>query len=1263
MALTLTIRNWSKRIFIWLFSFSIVWLLIMHLIVYGINTSLSKPVNDFITTYFKNKTNLTLSHAGIVASTNGYSVTFLIKNVAISTSDKKNIVPNIDHIEITLALLNYFNFINPSIAEIVISGLKIKITRVSDFDFNVANYALSFQNKSTSNPLAKLGRVPWTVIILSSEVEYSDLAHPTQIIINPEITIANSAKQLSVTLKSSLPIQYGTNLQALIELNKSDATIQSFSLRLNNINIKPIFEVTRLAKYLKHSNANPNISFVLFGNKIQKQLQIKGSFIVQELENKTSLQSSFTLDDLGNTYSLWIKRLSVLQGERKVLLGNDIQVVIDTHLDNTIQFKSAYISHLVSHRFELSPFLITDHIPNHVNLQNTYFSGELNKVSIAFENGFASRMSMNGLISISEAAINDQYYITNTRLVITSVPGDIRIAVTGINVTLKVFELFPLNKYADSLSGILRVRSSGDNVSLISERITLQNNGSKLYGQLLLRYKKNYSPYLNLYLVADTFDGVTGLNSIPHSILNTQLSFWLTNSVTSGVATNFKLLYAGNLLYSLPSAGPEVLEINFDFHSVSLRYQSQWPIVKSLVGRFNFANNSLRIIIDDSMIYTMHTKGTIEITDFKQVVLHATLHVSGSATEFKEFVLNSPLTAFLGKFVNTVTMEGQFKSLLAFSIPILDPTLDRVALQGLVIPTISNCKINQSHITVSDVNGLIYYNEHSVYSDSISAQYDGERLETSIRTIYNNDNHQVVLEMKGRASLQALSGVPNIITTLGVHGKTNFTLDMLIPMRTAVLPSVATIKSNMIGISIQQSNQLQKKIEEVNPLLAQVYIYNDKLVITARLEKKASTTLSFLKQAGQFQLASGVITLGEGMDQVQTLELLSKQKLDINAKLSKIGIDPWLELKNAASASLIPIPIILKLKSEQLFYNNYIINNNEMKCELSSQTQFNCDLTSTEIDGAVLKTPNQPLTFLITRLVIGNRNLAKKIGFSKFRPTQLPAFVMDCAYCQYQDKIFRDTKIYNSPQPNGALLTLIMQNKITDYLGKVQWLHDENTNSDLSRLEFNISSKNMGGVMSDIGFPQVLEKGEGTAKIKLAWSAPLFSIDINTLSGDADFDLKSGVLKSISQNEAQNLLSILNITQIPNRILFDFDDISKHDNSDTIFDHITSSFTLSQGVASTSNAKIQGSFGSITLFGTVDFNEQRFNLNALVIPNISDALPIITGFLGGLPLLLGSLIINKAVDSSGKSVNTLGAVNYSVTGNFNNPTIVKVEKK
>ncbi len=156
-------------------------------------------------------------------------------------------------------------------------------------------------------------------------------------------------------------------------------------------------------------------------------------------------------------------------------------------------------------------------------------------------------------------------------------------------------------------------------------------------------------------------------------------------------------------------------------------------------------------------------------------------------------------------------------------------------------------------------------------------------------------------------------------------------------------------------------------------------------------------------------------------------------------------------------------------------------------------------------------------------------------------------------------------------------------------------------------------------------------------------------------SGRIGVELKSGQVLDLEPGGGR-ILGLLSVTALPRRLSLDFRDVFKQGLA---FDSIKGDFRVESGNAYTCNLGLSGPGADIAIVGRTGLGAQDYDQLAVVRPQVSSVFAVggavLGGPVGGVTMLLISQIFRK-------SLSTLGESYYRVSGGWDQPAVVRVQR-
>ena len=277
----------------------------------------------------------------------------------------------------------------------------------------------------------------------------------------------------------------------------------------------------------------------------------------------------------------------------------------------------------------------------------------------------------------------------------------------------------------------------------------------------------------------------------------------------------------------------------------------------------------------------------------------------------------------------------------------------------------------------------------------------------------------------------------------------------------------------------------------------------------------------------------------------------------------------------------------------------------------------------------------------------------KKPG-RKLQPVDFPPLRLQAKTVLWDDWLFNDVRVETDWHKHGMLINrLSLNGPSMTFSARGSWLTSW-TGAHETVLQGTISSSNCGDTLTGLGFERSLDRCTYKASFNSKWPAEPYAFSWANMKGSTSFEMKDGEIVEVNPGAGGRLLGLLNIFKLANRLVFDFDDITRKGFS---FDRIKGEFEFVNGKGSLKNCNISASVADINMFGSIGLLDRDYNLLMRVKPH-TDTLTLAGGtLLGGVAIGAGLALIQKVFDIS--VVHNV----YSITGSWDDPIVEKIVEK
>lgn len=199
--------------------------------------------------------------------------------------------------------------------------------------------------------------------------------------------------------------------------------------------------------------------------------------------------------------------------------------------------------------------------------------------------------------------------------------------------------------------------------------------------------------------------------------------------------------------------------------------------------------------------------------------------------------------------------------------------------------------------------------------------------------------------------------------------------------------------------------------------------------------------------------------------------------------------------------------------------------------------------------------------------------------------------------------------------------------------------------------------ENVGSFMDRIGFERVVSGGTGGIKANVTWRNLPWTHNIADVIGDAEITLDKGRFMHVNSRTAR-LLELLSLQSLQRLARLDVNPTNLLRDGFP-FDTVRGQIKLADGLLKTEGYKINGPVAAIVLAGDVNIVQERWNLKAVVIPNLDASGAAMVTALAVNPLIgLGAFVTQWLLKQPLARAMTM---EYAVTGSWDDPKIDPID--
>jgi len=743
--------------------------------------------------------------------------------------------------------------------------------------------------------------------------------------------------------------------------------------------------------------------------------------------------------------------------------------------------------------------------------------------------------------------------------------------------------------------------------------------------------------------------GATAWRYIP-IVAGEQVRDWLKSALTSANVTGAKVKLKG-ALKRFPfrdGKGGEFLVIA-RANEARLEYAKDWPALDRLDAELRFTGPSLLIESPGGNIFGVRVEPVrVEIPDLEKGIMTIEGMANGPSADFLRFIAESPLSARLHGFTETLRPEGNGQLNLKLVIPLNDVSgtevngeyrfaANRIRLKGVVFEHMLEAAEGSVGFTDEALKDLSVRGRLLGGECTITGKTDGGKLELSVRG-----------QVDAAAAREAY-GWP----LLGwVNGGTSWGADLTFGQDSSRI----AVHSGLKGLRLRLPAPFDKEADEIWPL---------EIVVASK--GAGAPWLITAKQGDRLEArlerdVSGDMRGGVGLH--RPMPTPSGNEVQIAASLDMLDLDAWQwslaaikgqdeggDLNDEAVLQLMS----LMLNARQVRIFGYTFNALDLRAANNAES-WTAHLNSAEAQGVISwkRGGDGILSARLNRLALSgdeSRPDGQDRNGSSDSPSPrgLPGLDVRAEEFSVGGRELGKLEVRAiNHEGSWQLDNFSIRHPDAYFSGSGLWQPD----AQHSTLDFNLESANVGRFVTALGYNNVVHGGRAKLVGKLDWKGPPTRIDYPTLSGQIDFDAKNGRFERIEPGFGR-LLGVLSLQALPRRVTLDFRDVF---SDGFVFDRIEGKTTVSGGVMRSDSIEIVGPAARVMMRGQADIAAETQDLQVSVRPSLSDTVAI------------GAAVVNPIVGALtylvqktfGNPIDKLFSYDYKITGSWVDPVVEKV---
>lgn len=762
--------------------------------------------------------------------------------------------------------------------------------------------------------------------------------------------------------------------------------------------------------------------------------------------------------------------------------------------------------------------------------------------------------------------------------------------------------------------------------------------------------KTTEPPFVDLQM-ALTGDDISQLKHyFPTKVMKPADTDWLDVAFVKG-----RIAQGGVLLYgNIGATQPPLFEAILDVDQVELRYAPDWPHFFDVAGRVLFLQN--KMVCESRQGHSVNLN-LIQATVINKAVgvsnqLQINGEVEGQIADALGFLQQTPLDATMGPLINAVTTQGVTQVGLELDLALNADGYTK--LNGNAQLNQAKLKVKAIDLWLNKINGVLKFNEHGVYSDTINAV----ALDNPVKITIDNTATETNVNVAGRTAIDALKKQFKMPVWDTASGALDYRLKLGLPVNNNTAPTLR-VQSDLVGVALDLPGKLAKTVSQSKPLTL-TFSLGDELLLPIDISYDEQLQAAVKLNVATQSLHGGHILLGPGTvtqpaDNKLTLEI-NQDKLELHDLIGFSGV------QNTSQDSGIQIKKIHIHSNDALWKNNSL---GAFDLTLKPEGRYwagtiNSAFAQGKIHIPVAFNQNSQINADMDRLDLAIIKQFKSDAAPQLLPVQpaaplkpdrLPLFAINSRKTLWQTVDLGQLTVKTERIPGGIAFKQAELSGIEQQLTlSGEW--KSNGGETVTTVHGYLELPNVEQLFTRLDITKEFKETQGHINFSAKWNAPPYGFSLADLAGEIDVNLKEGRLLSIEPGFGR-VLGMLAMAQWTKRLQFDFRDMYEEG---LMFNSIKGHFDIVDGIASTNNLLVDAIPAKINLTGSTDFVKKTVDHIVIVNPKSADAVPIAGTIMGNIMTLVTQTLTGDDYEGF-----FLGS-QYQVKGQWDNMQIIPLHE-
>jgi uncharacterized protein (TIGR02099 family) len=741
----------------------------------------------------------------------------------------------------------------------------------------------------------------------------------------------------------------------------------------------------------------------------------------------------------------------------------------------------------------------------------------------------------------------------------------------------------------------------------------------------------------------------------PEAILKDNVKSWLRKGLVSGEMQRGRFQIHGDMDDWPFREGKGRFEALAEVKNGTVDYYPGWPQASQVDARAHFIGAAMEISGSVGDLGGLSVfPATASIADLKAPVLQVEYRAEDDLPGLLGFLNQTPIKDQIQVDLGEFRFAGDAGTVGKLTVP-LGPTAKKLSLDGTIRLPDAYFSDPVADVTLESITGELRYDENGFTGDGLETRFKGHPAKLDLAA----GTERVE---KFRADLTGVFGVRDVIPAFLLESYAELSRldgDCLWHASLVVAPgddpevaqTLLSIDSALIGVELGLPAPLNKPAGEPWPLELRFPLSGGERILDVELKDRAMLRFDLPLEAEAPR--STAIRLGPGLPSMPPHGFIR-----IEGRSDDLDLDNWIDMIVEGAIEGRGMGGLELEKGGISARNMLFLDRNFDQVGLEFDvldSDIQAVFAAEAIAGAVRFTTGQTGTSSLSaefeRLALGDP-VSNGLDMES-NPAELPALHLYVKSFRYAGVELGETRIEAYPTATGFHFEKV---DASSEQMSVQASGDWSLGAEGQRSDFNIhmASESLGEFLQSMDISSSMQGGQTLVSFNAWWPGSPAAFALSRLNGEIQFSVVDGNITNASAGTGR-LLGLLSIQALPRRLSLDFRDVF---DSGFSFDEAVGTFLMENGTARTEDLLLKSSAASISVRGSTDLVEQKYDQLLTIRPGLGNTLPIIGALAAGPGGAAAGLALQGLL---GQQLGEATQVQYTITGDWDDPQFEAVD--